>query len=1463
MPLIERLRFGFHKGMAYLPSNQLLSAGIGDKTGGAASIENPEFVFLKHRVIENLERGLRMKRRTVQSALLPGLFLALALLVLPNAHAQQTLGGITGTVTDASGAVVTGATVTLLGDDTKLSRTQTTNTSGTYLFVNLPIGSYTLTFTQAGFQAEAVPAILVQANRTATVNASLKVGNVNESITVEETPLLNMVDTTNGYVMDKLEIESVPLPTSSFTGLVVLSPGVNVELQSGTGANEGLGNAPVWANGQRDTSNSFLLNGVDARNLFNGKTTSNVSSSRVVNATGVSTSSALSALPIQSSASVYLAIGESIPSPAQETIQEVRVNTSMYDASQGSTSGAHIDMATASGTNNIHGTAYVHRGTNAWNADPYFYNADPNIPLSEKNPSLHRYTAGGGIGLPIKKDKLFFYGSYQHTHVSDEEIGIARPTVANGLFQTNDPTNASNPCISANSTLPGMRSANCLAYIANTNNLSNPFGLALANDTAVPASTSIGTGPGQINPIAYTFFNYGCPKKCMIPWANPNAVELNTTNGALIEAFPEDAEEPGTAYFLADQAVANLDWNPNSNHSFSAKYYYQHDPTIAPYAYSEVPGFAQHLDAGSQVFAITHTQIVKSDLSITETFGFIREKAYSTLSQPFNTASFATACEGLTGASAADCTINNFGSPIFPGLTIDWPGLTSSQPASGSPAFPSYQPLLNIGAGGESMGAFTGIFQNRFNPSANAIWTLGKHTITFGGSYAYTQLNARDRRNELGMITAQTVNQFLQGKLFNDYLYAGTLFLSGNPNRYFRSNETGEYVQDKFQFRSNLVITAGLRFDWMGGFTEKNGELLNFDPSKYSYNPCADPPACTTDAVTSSGLIVAGNSPHKTPGVSNSTLTGRQWGFAPRIGIAWTPKMFNNKIVVRAGWGMYYDRGELYSYLSPAVAQSISPGGPFGINQQQPFVGTTFCPTTFAGTFNPCISSGLPCPPNNQLACPWGPGSTPPPAPTGDPTTVTTAPTANGCTALPTASLIQNNGCIPFYLGVYARNNTLPYTLNSTLDIQWQPRNDLAIDIGYVNALGRHEVIPIPFNQARIASPSNPLCGPTPKCNGAAAFPQSYTYGYTVQTCVVPAGGYDPCPANLPNGQPMQINSEGGNLDERVPYIGYAGESEAYTTEGVSAYNALQTHIEKRLTHGLQAGFSYTFSRSFDEQSGLGLFYNGSDPTHLRGGYAPSDYDRTHVFNIDYHYELPKFFPTTELRGKVADGWAIQGLITIQSGQPYSVVDYSGAVGSIYYSINDGITNPIVPLASNCTPKSALTGAIGNNINAPALNAACFTVPVFQPGALNGAIPGPSNNNPVGDIYETNFIPGGGQRNIFRQPWQKRADISIVKSTQITERFNLKYSFDVFNLTNHPSFDIPIDNVSQNLTFSPQPSIVTTPSAVPSPAACTAAQGNGYPFVNNFFYQCPSGLGQTVHTIGSARQVQMSLSLSF
>jgi Carboxypeptidase regulatory-like domain len=1327
------------------------------------------------------------------------------LTLIPTAQAQQTLGGITGTVSDNSGAIVPGTTVTIVNDQTTLTRVLQTSSTGSYAFVDLPIGSYTITFTHEGFQTLNIPSIQVQADRTATVNATLKLGAVSQTVTVEEAPLINAVDTTNGYVMDKAEIDAVPLPTGSFTGLAILSTGVNAELPGGTGANAGLGNSPIWANGQRDTSNTFLLNGVDAKNLFNGKTTSQVLSVRLVEGTGNANELQFSALPVQSSASVYLAVGEAIPSPAPETIQEVRVNTSMYDAQQGSTSGAHIDMSTASGTNDIHGSLYVHRGTNWLNAAPYFYNADPNIPADQKNPGLHRYTAGGTFGTPIIKNKLFFFANYQYTHASDAEIGISRAVV---------PT-----------TLTDDRS---LTGLANAANAVAGFGDPVILPVLGTAMTSAGN---DINPIAYTMLNYKFPNgQYLIPSANPNAVVVNparyssnpVVQSALVEAFPEDAEVPGTALFRANQGVADLDWNANSSHSFFAKYYYQHDPTTAPYGFSMYAGFPQQLDAGSQVISLSHSQIVKPNLNVAETFGFIREKAYSTIGQPFTPAQFASTCESLTGQPAAVCTINTLGSNLFPGISM-----VEAQP---DPV--SYPYGMEIGATAQFMGAFTGVFQNRFNPSANAIWTLGRHTLTFGGSFSYTQLNLRDRRNQLGTIAAPDFTSFMGGVLVPNYYYNVTQLLVGNPNRYIRANETGEYVQDKFQLRPNLNITAGLRFDDDRGLTEKNGDLINFDAAKYVYNP-------TTDTLTSNGLIVAGNNPKAgTPGVSASTLTGRQWGLAPRIGVAWSPKKFDSKIVVRAGWGMYYDRGELYAYLSPAFTQNIVAGGPFGVNQQQPFVASLACGVTAACAAN----GGVP-----TLENPWGNAADLASVqPSGNPATL----------VLPDAGALVN-GAQPFYLGAYARNNKLPYTMNSTLDVQWQPRNDLAIDIGYVNGLGRHEVIPIPFNQPKIASPSNPLCGPAAVCASPSTSPyaQSYTYGYTVQS--PSCSDYSPyannCPINLPNGEPMLVTPEGGNVDLRVPYIGYAAESEEYTALGVSAYNALQAHVQKRLSHGLQAGVSYTYSRSLDEQSAMGLFYTGNNPLDPRNGYGPSDFDRTHVFNVDYHYELPKPFAASSWEGKIANGWALQGVVVIQSGQPYSVVDYSGAVGSIFYSIYDGVTNPVVPLAPGCTPQNALTGAIGEVPGLPALKSSCFTVPLLAPGALNGAIP-------AGDTFETNFT--SGQRNIFRQSWQNRADISLVKQTRITERIGLRYSFDIYNLANHPSFDIPIVNLFQNSNFSqyPQQSSI---AAVPGPGLCNSTNNTAGPFTTGNFYNCPGSLGQVTKTIGSARQIQMSLALSF
>jgi hypothetical protein len=311
--------------------------------------------------------------------------------------------------------------------------------------------------------------------------------------------------------------------------------------------------------------------------------------------------------------------------------------------------------------------------------------------------------------------------------------------------------------------------------------------------------------------------------------------------------------------------------------------------------------------------------------------------------------------------------------------------------------------------------------------------------------------------------------------------------------------------------------------------------------------------------------------------------------------------------------------------------------------------------------------------------------------------------------------------------------------------------------------------------------------------------------------------------------------------------MGYAAESITYKAAGIDAYNALQFHMDKRMSRGLQVGASYTFSHATDEQSGLGLFYNGNNPLNLRSGYGLADFDRKHVINFNYVFQIPDAADKTTLMGKIIDGWSLQGLTVLQSGQPYSVIDFSGAVGSIYYSTADGITNPIVPLAPGCNAKNALTGRSGAFLNGDtALKATCFTLPLLPAGGLNGAIPS-------SDPFETGFATG--QRNIFRQAFQKRADASLVKTISFHERYNVKYTFDVYNLTNTTSFDIPGNEVSQNQYYNPFPTAGTTPL----PTGCTATGAQS----NSSFYACPSGLGIVNHTIGAPRQIQMALSFAF
>jgi Carboxypeptidase regulatory-like domain/TonB dependent receptor len=1287
-----------------------------------------------------------------------GVFLASFLLIALPSYSQQTLGSINGTVLDATGGVLSKATVKVRNTDTNLVQTATTRDDGSFLISALPIGRYSVSFSRDGFKTEVHDQILVQGGLTTTVNGSLQPGEVSTTVTVSGTPLLNQTDTTNGYTLGTELIEGTPLGTGSFTQLALLSPGVNADFLTGSGSNAGLGNQNIFANGQRDTSNSFIVNGVQANNVFNGKSSSSVADNRAVLNTGEVFSNLGS--EIQTSTSVYSAIGQALPSPPPEMIEEIRVNTSMYDASEGGYSGAHITQQTRGGTNELHGQAYEYHQTDAWNAAPFFFNQDPTLrQLGKTVPALKRNTFGATLGGPIIKDKLFFFGGYQGQRAIDQDSSISEVN-----------------------TLPGLTDSNRDA--ASLQQLIDPGCSPGGGANACPA----------IDPVALKIMNLKVPtgqfsQQYFIPSETISDPATQSTLGynALLVG-------PKTR-FTADQAVGNIDYNLSAKDRLSGKYYFQNDPTYAPFAISQIGSFPQQLTAGSQVFSLENARTISPNAVWTQRFGFIREKA------------FAHTTDGYTNS---DYGMTIFGLSSVPGISI-----TNANDNTGRA----------LAMGPASNFANAGIFQNEFEGSTKYSWTLGRHTLAFGFQYDRTQLNVANRNNETAELNFSNFSKFLTGTLCTPGAFfcgetGPSTFIGGATSRHYRENQIGTYANDTFRLKQNLTLTLGVRWDWDGPLTETKGLLANFYPQDYSYVQCTvngtpgDPSGGTpcdpgTDVITGTGIVVAGNNKQfGTKGVSDSTLKGRQWGFGPRIGIAWTPGFMKN-LVIRTGFGMYYDRGEYLTELSPSAGGNYN--GPFGVTVEAPFVVPLFSQT--GATFSAPFAAY---------------GSTPPPAPSSLAGVASLLPnitdlvneTTPLCNSLSTPS--TPFFCSPVQFAAYNPYNKLPYSEDWTLDLQWQPKNDLVLTVSYVGNHGVHETIPVPFNQPGIATPSNPIHG------------QTSTYGYNV----TPAENI----FSLTEGFPS------GNVDLRVPFIGFDPNSQYNEAAGMSNYDALQLHITKRASHGLTLSASYTWSHAMDEESGEQLFYNGDNPLDLRTGYGNSDFDRRHVFIASYQYELPKFTSLHGFANHLVNGWGTSGVISAESGQPYSVIDFSGGVASIFFGGgNDFVTNPLVPIGGvgSTSTKAVLQGTTGINPANPVLNPAAFGIPLLTPDPATNGIP-------LGDNLETGFGPSS--RNIFRGPFQSRVDLAIFKTFKLTERFSLKFDAQAFNVFNHPSFDTPNNNVEFNPFFADPPTY-TAPFPVAGQQNCTANGG----------YVCPpsGSLGFIQHTIGSPRFLQMALHLTF
>lgn len=291
----------------------------------------------------------------------------IALSPVLNLRAQQITGSMRGTVTDPSGAVVEGATVTARQNETGLSRITTTDHAGTYLLLELPVGHYQLQVERTGFQSYIQQGISLDVNESAMISVALKVGAESEKIQVEaDAEIIQATVTSLGTVVSEREVLDLPLNGRNFTQLGLLQPGV-VPLTPGLAeAGGSLRASQAYAvNGQRPESNNFLIDGA---NNFNGVD------------------------------------GGFVLKPPVDAVTEFRILTHNANAEFGNSLGSTTNIITRSGTNEIHGALWEFFRNDVFDATNYF--ASTTEPLKQNQ-------FGASLGGPVRKDKTFLFGFYE------------------------------------------------------------------------------------------------------------------------------------------------------------------------------------------------------------------------------------------------------------------------------------------------------------------------------------------------------------------------------------------------------------------------------------------------------------------------------------------------------------------------------------------------------------------------------------------------------------------------------------------------------------------------------------------------------------------------------------------------------------------------------------------------------------------------------------------------------------------------------------------------------------------------------------------------------------------------------------------------------------------------------------------------------------------------------------------
>lgn len=809
-------------------------------------------------------------RRTPGAAC--GLFAAMLLLFAFDCWADVG-GRISGTVKDASNAVVPNAGVTATNVNTGVQQRVTTESAGFYSFPDLPVGHYTITIEKSGFKAYERTGITIDASSALIVDAVLEVGEQALSVTVNESVIrAETSDTQMGEVTSGVKMATVPLNGRSYTDLLALQPGVvpatslssNTQQDVGVSAlspSGGLNPGTISINGQREFSNAFIVNGSDAEEDVNSGTA-------II--------------------------------PNLDSIAEFRILTSNFDAEYGGHSGGQINVVTKSGTNQLHGDAFEFLRNTDLDARNYF---------SPTRGTFDQNQFGGTFGGPIQRNKAFFFADYQGTRLTQgvDTGQIPVPSMQDragnlsdlaSSFATTAIENGQQVSVMVPTTVSGD-------YLA-TQELSPKLGYPVS--AGEPYYFSAGeheaANPALTYPTACT-----STAQCVLPTLTLPAGAWSAPATKLLQYIPQPnagvnafATSASTETLRDDKGAYRLDFNSNWG-ALSAYYfldgYTLNNPYPAAQSGASVPGFNALYLGRAQLLGLGDTKTFGTNTVNEFHFSYMRD--YNDLGKPIGGLGVSLALQGfVTGAGT---------SGIVP-LNPQGEGVENV-------VFNSY----SIGTNANELTQVNNTFQWIDNFSK----VVGLHTMRFGAEFHYDQVNANP--------IAQFNGNFLftgseTGSDFAD-------FLLGVPSQYNqsqlqafygRNKYWGMYGQDSWRVRSNLTLNYGVRWDRIEPWYEKNNGISTFEPGKQSVVFPGAPAGVLfpTDPGVPRTLAPPGNldfAPRIGLAYSPEAGNGNFWG-----------KILGGpgKTSIRAGFGMYY------TAIEALTIGILAGNAPFGITYSSP-----------------------------------------------------------------------------------------------------------------------------------------------------------------------------------------------------------------------------------------------------------------------------------------------------------------------------------------------------------------------------------------------------------------------------------------------------------------------------------------------------------------------------------------------